>query len=69
MLTGFSNFVKVIATLPNTFWGIIILLLSMYLAVIHDQQIGYYFAGIGSTLIGINQPPKKEPSDASNPPS
>jgi hypothetical protein len=68
MFTGISNFVRVVAGLPNTFWGILILASSMYIAVHHDQQVGYYFAGIGSTLIGINHPPKKEIPDASNTP-
>ena len=69
MLTGLSNFVKIVAGLPNTFWGIIILIASMHMAVHDNQQVGYYFAGIGSTLIGITHTPKKEPSDAGNPTS
>jgi hypothetical protein len=68
MLTGISNFIKVVAGFPLTFWGICILLASMYIAVHYNQQIGYYFAGIGSTLTGITHI-KKEPADASNPPS
>lgn len=66
MLTGIGNLIKSIAALPNTFWGILILISSMFIAVHHNQQIGYYFAGIGSTLIGINHPPTKEHPNAGN---
>lgn len=69
MLTGLGNLIRVIGGLSNTFWGILILSSSMYIAVHHDKQVGYYFAGIGSTLIGINHPPRKENPDASNPTS
>jgi TM2 domain-containing membrane protein YozV len=48
------SFVKAIGDLPNTFWGIVILFCSMYLAVKYNLEIGYYFAGVGSTLVGIN---------------
>lgn len=69
MLTGLGNLIRVIGGLSNTFWGILILCFSMYIAVHHDTQIGYYFAGIGSTLIGINHPTRKENPDAGNSPS
>lgn len=46
--------VRAIGNLPNTFWGILILGSSMYIAVKFNLNIGYYFAGIGSTLTGIN---------------
>lgn len=39
--------------MPNTFWGILILFSSMYIAVKFNSSIGYYFAGVGSTLVGI----------------
>jgi hypothetical protein len=63
--------IKAIGGLPNTFWGILILAFSMYISVYHDTQVGYYFAGVGSTLLGINHitPPKKENPDAGNPTS
>lgn len=48
------DLVKVIGGLPNTFWGIIVLFASMYIAVKYNSNIGYYFAGVGSTLLGIN---------------
>jgi hypothetical protein len=46
--------IKAIANLPPTFWGIIVLLLSMRIATHYNADIGYYFAGVGSTLCGIN---------------
>lgn len=45
--------IKTIAELPNTFWGMLILLLSMRIAIHYNAEIGYYFAGVGSTLCGI----------------
>lgn len=45
---------KEIGNLPNTFWGIIVLLLSMRIATHYNAEIGYYFAGVGSTLCGIS---------------
>jgi hypothetical protein len=48
------DFVKTIGEMPNTFWGILILGASMYIAVKYNSDIGYYFAGVGSTLLGIN---------------
>lgn len=48
------NLLKAIGDLPSTFWGIIILLLSMRIATHYNADIGYYFAGVGSTLCGIN---------------
>lgn len=44
---------KEIGNMPNTFWGIIVLLLSMRIATHYNAEIGYYFAGVGSTLCGI----------------
>lgn len=49
------KFIKTIGELPNTFWGIVILFSSMYIAVKYNSSIGYYFAGVGSTLVGIKQ--------------
>jgi hypothetical protein len=48
-----TNFIKAIADLPNTFWGVCILFSSMWIAVHYNAEIGYYFAGVGSTLCGI----------------
>jgi hypothetical protein len=66
-----ANLIKAIGNLPNTFWGIIILLLSMRIAVHYNAEIGYYFAGVGSTLCGIahvqsNQIQDKVKTDASD---
>jgi TM2 domain-containing membrane protein YozV len=69
MFTGIANIIKAIGGLSNTFWGLLILICSMYVAVHYNQQVGYYFAGIGSTLVGINHPPKKETPDAGNSPN
>jgi len=49
------KFIKTIGDLPNTFWGILILFASMFIAVKYNSSIGYYFAGVGSTLVGIKQ--------------
>lgn len=46
--------IQAIGNLPNTFWGIIVLLLSMRIATHYSADIGYYFAGVGSTLCGIS---------------
>lgn len=53
MLTGLTNLVRAVGGLPNTFWGILVLFSSMYIAVKYNSDIGYYFAGVGSTLLGI----------------
>lgn len=50
------SIIKAIGNLPNTFWGILVLFSSMYLAVHYNMAIGYYFAGVGSTLLGITHP-------------
>jgi hypothetical protein len=47
------EFIREIGNMPNTFWGIIVLLLSMRIATHYNAEIGYYFAGVGSTLCGI----------------
>lgn len=47
------SIIKAIGNLPNTFWGILVLFSSMYIAVHYNSDIGYYFAGVGSTLLGI----------------
>lgn len=65
------NLVKSIGNLPNTFWGICILGASMYIAVKYNSDIGYYFAGVGSTLLGIThttQQPNMTATVGSNPP-
>jgi hypothetical protein len=49
-----ASIIKAIGALPNTFWGIIVLFASMWIAVKYNSNIGYYFAGVGSTLLGIN---------------
>lgn len=78
MFKGLIDLIKVIGNLPNTFWGITILYSSMYMAVKYNSDIGYYFAGVGSTLLGINhiqggttttigtQPPIRVESNASD---
>ena len=52
-----TNFIKAIGNLPNTFWGILVLFSSMYIAIHYNADIGYYFAGVGSTLLGITHVP------------
>lgn len=78
MGTAIVNIIKAVGGLPNTFWGIIVLFSSMYIAVHYNSNIGYYFAGVGSTLLGINHltnttiatstttPVSQENSNASN---
>jgi hypothetical protein len=68
-----TNLIKQIGDLPNTFWGICILGASMYIAVKYNSDIGYYFAGVGSTLLGIthttaSQQPNQTLTVGSNPP-
>jgi hypothetical protein len=66
-----SNLIKTIGNLPNTFWGILILGASMYIAVKYNSDIGYYFAGVGSTLLGIqhtSNAPNTTMTVDSNPP-
>lgn len=50
-----SNFFTALGEIPSTFWGVVILILSMYIACKYNSDIGYYFAGVGSTLCGINK--------------
>lgn len=54
MGTAIVNIIKAIGNLPNTFWGILVLFASMWIAVHYNSNVGYYFAGVGSTLLGIN---------------
>jgi hypothetical protein len=71
--------INALGTLPNTFWGILVLFASMKIAVKYNSDIGFYFAGVGSTLLGIkhdtsdsstltlpNLPPEKVQNNASN---
>lgn len=52
LLTSLRDFLNGIT---NTTWGLIIIFWSMHIMVMgnHDP-VGYYFAGIGSTLLGIS---------------
>jgi hypothetical protein len=50
----FSSFVEGINKINPTIWGIVILLLSMLLGWKGKTELCYYFAGVGSTLAGIN---------------
>lgn len=61
MLTGIGNLIRIIGNLPPTYWGVLILFASMYMAV-HGAKIEevYYFAGVGSTLTGISHFTPKE---------
>jgi len=64
------SIIKAIGNLPLTFWGILVLFTSMYLAAKYNLQLGYYFAGVGSTLCGIShmQPsPNQVTTVSSNP--
>lgn len=66
-----NDFIKTIGALPNTFWGMTILYSSMYMSVHYNVDIGYYFAGVGSTLLGINhlqQIPSSTTTVQQNPP-
>ena len=42
-----------LGNVPNTFWGVCILGASMYMSVHGHENQAYYFAGIGSTLLGV----------------
>lgn len=59
--------IDAIGNLPNTFWGILVLFSSMYIAVHYNGDIGYYFAGVGSTLLGINHLQNTRVTSSSNP--
>lgn len=54
-LKSLASFIEIIANLPMTFWGILVLFISIHVAIHNSKEIGYYFAGVGSTLLGINQ--------------
>jgi hypothetical protein len=60
MLDGLAKIFQIIGNISNTTWGILILICSMYIAVKYNSNIGYYFAGIGSTLAGISKDKKTE---------
>lgn len=62
------NLIREIGGLPNTFWGIIVLFSSMYIAVHYNRDVGFYFAGVGSTLLGINHLQNTTVTSSSNPP-
>jgi hypothetical protein len=53
MFTALNSLVKSLNELSNTFWGMVILIGAMIIAK-NNHDVGYYFAGIGSTLVGIN---------------
>lgn len=61
------DLIREIGGLPNTFWGIIVLFSAMYIAVHYNADIGYYFAGVGSTLLGINHIQNATATITSNP--
>jgi hypothetical protein len=48
------KFVDGLNSINATIWGILILLLSMLLGWQGKTELCYYFAGVGSTLAGIN---------------
>lgn len=50
-----DNIVDNLNKVTNTFWGISVLFVSMWMAVKGFHEIAYYFAGIGSTLLGIGK--------------
>ena len=54
MIDALARLIQVIGNISNTTWGILILLFSMWIAVHYNRDIGFYFAGVGSTLAGIN---------------
>jgi uncharacterized membrane protein len=60
-MAKFTIFLTEIGNLPHAFWGVLITFSSMFIAVHYNMAIGYYFAGVGSTLLGI-----KGISNASN---
>jgi hypothetical protein len=53
VMNSLIDLLKAIANLPSTFWGIVVLFMSMNIAVHYNKDIGIYFAGVGSTLLGI----------------
>lgn len=61
------DLIDAIGKLPNTFWGITILFASMYMSVKYNADIGYYFAGVGSTLLGINHVQNATATFSTNP--
>lgn len=54
LFKGVVAVLNAIGELPMTFWGVVVLFSSMWIAVHFNKESGYYFAGIGSTLLGIN---------------
>jgi hypothetical protein len=52
-MDSITKFLTEIGNLPHAFWGVLILFSSMIIAVHYNMAIGYYFAGVGSTLLGI----------------
>lgn len=68
---GLVTIIEAIGNLPNTFWGILVLFTAMHIAVAYNSDIGYYFAGVGSTLLGIapNHSPNTKFTTSTNPQS
>lgn len=54
MIDAIAKLVQTIGNISNTTWGVLILIMSMWIAVHYSKEVGYYFAGVGSTLAGIN---------------
>jgi hypothetical protein len=61
-MNSLINLLKAVANLPTTFWGVIVLFASMWIAVHFNKDVGIYFAGVGSTLLGITHFQSPPPS-------
>lgn len=61
-----QNIIRAVGNLPITFWGILVLFASMWIAVHYNKETGYYFAGVGSTLCGINHLVRPNPQEATS---
>jgi hypothetical protein len=54
-MSWLKNLVESINLVSNTVWGMLLLASSIYVACHYNKDIGIYFAGVGSTLIGIKR--------------
>lgn len=53
--------------ISNTIWGVILLFCAVEMKLHHvDDAAVYYFAGIGSTLLGVNHGPNTSGNNSNN---
>jgi hypothetical protein len=53
--------------ISNTIWGVILLYVAVCMKMRHvDDAAVYYFAGIGSTLLGVNHGPSTTGNNSGN---